>query len=750
MKLKIISIKGLIIGFILLFTILYSSNNNSSESLDINDSIFNSKNFSVGQFDIFYDHSFRKISITHRTDSERVIWQTLDNQPFILSSKGFETVEEDHGSFFIDDRKEKIYTCQYVDHFDVNTDTLTIIGSLFTEKKLDTVNYQLSFFQATVNQLSFQLAVDSIYCNRTSLIYYSDPEEHIFGFGEQFTHFDLKGKKVPIFVSEQGIGRGRQPVTFLVDLVANSGGNQFTTYAPVPHYISSSLYSIFLKNSEYSTFDFQEKNSATIEVFSNQMVGGIISGENPEKIIEDYTLFSGRMDRLPDWVHNGAIIGLQGGTDRVFEIVNRLKNNNVEIAAVWLQDWVGQRITSFGKQLWWNWELDTDHYHHWDSLMTFLHSEDIKVLTYINPFLVNVEDKDNYKVNYYEYAKEQSYFVNNEYGNPYELDITTFTAGLLDFTNPDTRDWFKDIVNTNMLSLGVDGWMADFGEALPYYAELYNNRTGADYHNRFPEIWSQLNEEIVEESENKDNLLYFCRSGYSLSPGHTSLFWLGDQLTSWDGHDGIKTAVNGLISSGLSGYSLNHSDVGGYTAIKTPILKHIRSKELFMRWAELNAFTSVLRTHEGNRPDDNHQIYSDKETMAHFSKMTSIYMALGFYRKQLMDEAFLKGLPLVRHPFIHYPDDKNILKLSGEQFMLGDELLIAPVMNKGENEVNLYLPKGSWVHLWTEKNYDMNQGGNYITVNAPIGQPAVFYKKDSPVGKKFLKKLIELGLTIGS
>ena len=228
---------------------------------------------------------------------------------------------------------------------------------------------------------------------------------------------------------------------------------------PPYHIIYQAVYiQFFKKNSEYSIFDFQEKSSATIEVYSNLMVGGIISGENPEKIIEDYTLFSGRMVQLPNWVHNGAIIGLQGGTDRVFKIVDRLKNNNVEISAVWLQDWVVQRITSFGKQLWWNWELDTDHYHLWDSLRTFLQSEDIKVLTYINPFLTNVENKNNYKVNYYEYAKKHSYFVNNVNGNPYEIDITTFSAGLLDFTNPDVRDWFKDIINTNMLSLGVDGW----------------------------------------------------------------------------------------------------------------------------------------------------------------------------------------------------------------------------------------------------------------------------------------------------
>ena len=83
---------------------------------------------------------------------------------------------------------------------------------------------------------------------------------------------------------------------------------------------------------------------------------------------------------------------------------------------------------------------------------------------------------------------------------------------------------------------------------------------------------------------------------------------------SWDEHDGIKSTVTGLLSSGPCGYALEHTDIGGYTAIEHPLLKHHRSKELLMRWIELAAFTVVFRTHEGNRPEVNHQIYSDEET----------------------------------------------------------------------------------------------------------------------------------------
>lgn len=96
-----------------------------------------------------------------------------------------------------------------------------------------------------------------------------------------------------------------------------------------------------------------------------------------------------------------------------------------------------------------------------------------------------------------------------------------------------------------------------------------------------------------------------------------------DHEVNWNEHDGIKGAVTGLLSSGLSGYSLEHSDVGGYTALDNPPFRYHRSKELLMRWIELGAFAAVFRTHEGNIPEVNHQFYSDGETLRHVTAPAS-------------------------------------------------------------------------------------------------------------------------------
>ncbi len=152
-----------------------------------------------------------------------------------------------------------------------------------------------------------------------------------------------------------------------------------------------------------------------------------------------------------------------------------------------------------------------------------------------------------------------------------------------------------------------------------------------------------------------------------------------------------------------------------------------------MRWIELGAFTTVFRTHEGNIPEVNHQIYSDRETLMHFARFAKIYAAWKPYRMELVKEASQTGLPVVRHSFIHYPDDPEVHAL-GYQYMVGPELMVAPVLDPGADTVKVYLPAGKWVHLWTGERYGSLQRGVYETVPAPIGEPAVFYEEDSEIG----------------
>jgi alpha-glucosidase (family GH31 glycosyl hydrolase) len=684
------------------------------------------------------DPSDDLLKVAHRSDPGRVLWSSIPGESFVSAARGEETVRQSRGHFFIEDEVEDVHPDQTIERVGKRGETLVVAGSLAGEPE-DT-GYSLTFSPVSGNRLRFEAEVNEPY-SRVYLTYASTPDEHFFGFGVQYTYFDLKGRKVPIFIQEQGIGRGEQPVTLAVDWEADAGGSPYTSYASVPHYITSEMRSLFLENYEYSAFDLREEDRVQVEVFSSRMRGQILNGKDPPELIEQYTEYSGRMRPLPGWILGGAVVGVQGGTQKVLDISERLDALDTPVAALWLQDWVGQRRTSFGTQLWWNWELDEDHYPDWNLLRVKLEERDVRLMTYVNPLLADdVANKENYRRNLFAEAERNGYLVENGSGEPYRILTTDFSVGFVDLTNPEARAWMESVIKEELLGNGASGWMADFGEGLPYDAVLSSGADPKSYHNRYAEEWAEVNREAIREAGREDDVVFFNRSGYLRSPGYSTLFWLGDQLVSWDEHDGIKSAVTGLLSSGLSGYSLQHADIGGYTAIDNPLLEHHRSKELLMRWSELAAFTVVFRTHEGNRPEVNHQIYSDEETLRHFSRFAKVYAAWKPYRAELVREAAGTGLPVVRHPFVHYPHDREVYGLD-YQFMVGSELMVAPVLDPGEDGVEVYLPAGRWVHLWSGEEYGSLHRGVYKTVRAPVGEPAVFYKEGSEAGRRFREEL---------
>ncbi len=698
--------------------------------------------YTTGQFQLAWEtRNGGHLVVYHQRQPDRAIWATLPGQGFVAAAQGSETVTDSRGHFFITDRLEHVCADQHITAISSTSAGVVVAGQLACPHGYAPVDYTLTFTAVDSNQLRFSLDLTDRGYNRTFLTYLSDHNEHFFGFGTQYSFFDLKGRRLPIFVGEQGIGRGAQPITTGATIQAGAGGDWHTTYASVPQYITSHLRSLFLETYEYAVFDLRRADRVQIQLFAPRMSGRILYGETPTELITEYTAFAGRMRPLPNWILDGAIVGMQGGTQRVRDVWQMLQQHNTPIAAFWLQDWVGRRQTSFGSQLWWNWELDQNRYPGWHALRADLSSQNIRLMTYINPFLVDASAQPHHQRNLFAEAAEQGFLVKNDAGQPYMIRITDFSAALVDLTNPEAYAWLKQVITQQVITVGASGWMADFGEGLPYDAHLFSGESAARYHNRYPEVWAKLNREVIEETGQSDDMVFFMRAGYTHSPHTTTLFWLGDQLVDWDAHDGIKTAVTGMLSSGMSGFSLQHSDIGGYTAISHPLMNYRRSKELLLRWMELSAFTTIYRTHEGNRPKLNAQFYTDNESLAHFSQFAHVYKAWAFYRQQLVAEAALTGLPVVRHPFIHYPDDPVVYRLSYQQFMVGSEFMVAPVLDPRRTSVTIYLPAGRWVHLWSGTIYGSPDHGVTVTVPAPLGQPGVFYQEGSPVGAQFRANL---------
>lgn len=298
------------------------------------------------------------------------------------------------------------------------------------------VDYRLSFTPVSANQLKFTLHLDGPGAQNLNRLYLrsaSSADEQFFGFGAQLTYFNQKGHVLPILVQEHGVGRGRPFVTQIYDLVENrGGGNPYVTEIPVPHYISTKLRSLFLENKEYSVFDLRYTDRVEIKLFANVMTGRIVYGKTPLDLIEGYTSYSGRMRVLPDWIHEGAIVGLQGGTDRVRQKLAELDQAGVPLAGLWIQDWAGRRVTSADSQLWWNWRLDETYYPRWAELVDTLARRNVRMLIYINPFLTNTSGHDQL----FREAERAGYLVKKPDGTPQLIRNTDFYVGMVDLSNP--------------------------------------------------------------------------------------------------------------------------------------------------------------------------------------------------------------------------------------------------------------------------------------------------------------------------
>lgn len=701
-----------------------------------------SAEYPLGNFLLRWEAKLGQITLADSTRNGFVVWQTLPGEAFVLAAQGEETVRENRSMFTF--RDKYLLTCngQSIGKIEQQLSEVWVRGELSCGEQ--NLPYSLNFGAGSGEILRFVLHLEGDPAfNRVFLTYAAAPEEHFFGFGEQFSYFDMKGRRVPIWVSEQGVGRGDQPITLGADVTnGGAGGDPFTTYAPVPFYITSQMRAVNVRNSEYMVFDLERPDRVQVQAFTNDLTVMILSGETPQEILNIYAHFNGNPPLLPEWVYRSAIVGMQGGTEKVRQVYAELQARQVPMNAFWLQDWVGQRQTSFGWQLWWNWEVDYERYPGWEEMVRDFNNDGVRMMVYVSPYLADIGSlKPNLRRNLFQEAAAKGYLVKNRDGEPYLVLSTDFTFGMIDLTNPEAFKWYQQVILDQVVGADAAGWMADFGEGLPYDAVLASGQSAAAAHNLYPVLWAELNRQVAEESGGE--IVFFNRAAFTRSPGISALFWEGDQLVSWGRHDGIKSAVTGLNTGGLSGFAFNHSDIGGYTTISNPIMTYHRSEELLLRWMEMNAFTLIFRTHEGNQPQNNAQFYSNERMLDAYARWAKVYAALFDYRKSLVAEAARTGMPVVRHPFLHYPDDPNTWKITYQEFMLGHDFLIAPVTDKGAESVKVYLPAGQWVHLWSSETY---AGGQTLTVAAPLGQPAVFYVKDSTWGENLVRTLADEGL----
>lgn len=558
--------------------------------------------------------------------------------------------------------------------------------------------------------------------NRLAVDFAPDAEDVLWGGGEQMSYLALNGRRFPIWTSEPGVGR--EPGTPMTDQASAdgsfAGGDYWTTNYPEPTVLCSAGWALSLDNAEYAELDASTPGRLRLHVWAGEMRIDLFAGSPAELTRQIGTRFGPR-HTLPEWALGGSVVGFKDGV-RSFDRLEALIDAGAAVSGLWCEDWVGIRQTSFGRRLFWDWQWNADRYPDLPARIASLKARGIRFLGYVNPYLA--ADGPLFLE-----AAGQGFFARElDSDAPYLIDFGEFRAGVVDFTNPAAVAWFaEDVIGKRMLDFGLDGWMADFGEYLPTDLRLHEGDPMQE-HNRWPVRWAEVNARAVASRGRTGDVLWFMRAGHTGVQAHCPLLWAGDQSVDFSRHDGIGTVITAALSSGLVGNAFSHSDIGGYTSL----FGNVRSEELILRWYELGAFSPVMRTHEGNRPDDNLQIDSTSALVAGFVRWSRVHQTLAPYLSHLVAEAQAHGLPAQRTLFLHYPHDRHTFKIQ-DQYLYGADLMVAPVIEAGAVMRKVYLPDGDWRHLWSGLAY----APGWHDVPAPLGEPPVFFRPGSAFASLF-------------
>jgi alpha-glucosidase (family GH31 glycosyl hydrolase) len=327
----------------------------------------------------------------------------------------------------------------------------------------------------------------------------------------------------------------------------------------------------------------------------------------------------------------------------------------------------------------------------------------------------------------YQYAVSHGYVATRADGSPY-IFISNFNspAAQIDFTNPAAVAWWQGRIRA-ALNLGADGFMQDFGEQVLADMHFHDGETGLTMHNRLPILYDQATREVVNQYEREHpgrHILFYTRAGYTGTPGNAayeSANFPGDETTDWSRASGLASLTTDMLSRAIGGAYGYSTDIGGYFDIGP---YQATTKELFLRWAQWAALSPLFRLH-GSILAGTHAPWTfDAQTVQIYKRLISLHLAARPLIRRLWRTADRIGMPITRPLWLQFPHDP-VAARQDQEWLLGPNVLVAPVVVQGATSRSVYFPSGCWRSPVSGTRY---RGRTTHAVAAPLARLPYFFR----------------------
>ncbi|RII14601.1 Alpha-xylosidase [Streptomyces sp. YIM 130001] len=492
----------------------------------------------------------------------------------------------------------------------------------------------------------------------------------VYGLGERFTPFVKNGQTVDIWQ-------------------ADGGTSSEQAYKNVPfslHVTPTGAYGVFVRHPGKVSYEVGSESVGELQfsVEDQTLEYYVVAGPEPKDVLRRYTALTGRPALPPAWSFGlwlTTSFTTQYDEATVSSFVDGMSERGIPLSVFhfdcfWMREYQ-----------WSDFEWDPAVFPDPEGMLARLKERGLKISVWINPYIAQ-------KSALFDEGAERGYLVKTADGDIWQWDLWQAGMALVDFTDPEARAWYQDKLK-GLLDQGVDCFKTDFGERIPTDVVWHDGSDPERMHNYYAHLYNEAVFELLERERGRGEAVLFARSataGGQQFPVH----WGGD---CWSSFAAMAESLRGGLSLSLSGFGFWSHDIGGFEGTPDPAV--------FKRWLAFGLLSSHSRLHGSSSYRVPWEFGDEAVDVAR--QFTLLKHRLMPYLYGAAAEAHRTGVPLMRPLLLDFPGDPACRTLD-RQYMLGPDLLVAPVFSAG-GDVEFYLPEGTWTHLLTG---DTVEGGRWL------------------------------------